>query len=396
VDQKVEWAEDNGPEQTLSQDGTSPAKSAFAESADDIQLSIVIPTFNERDNVVELCKRVDDTMKDVPWEIIFVDDNSPDGTSDVVRELARSDRRIRCLQRIGRRGLSSACIEGIMGSVAPYIAVMDADLQHDETILPKMLEALKAQDIDVAVGSRYIEGGGVGEWGAWRVRASKLATWLSHKATRVKLSDPMSGFFAVRRDRFSELAGKLSATGFKILLDIFVSAPRTLRFVEIPYEFRERQHGESKLDARVAWEYLIFLAHRLSGGVLPSRFIGFSAVGGLGLGVHLAVLSLLFQIGKIDFVSAQIVATIMAMFANFILNNALTYRDRRLSGIAILGGLLSFMAACSVGAVANVAVAAWMFDRGISWVLAATGGVIIGAVWNYAITSVFTWGSSSK
>lgn len=257
MDQKSMRVAGNGSDETLGQTTVRSGQSTPADDADAIQFSIVVPTYNERDNIAELCERVGDALQGVPWEIIFVDDNSPDGTSDVIRDLARSDRRVRCLQRVGRRGLSSACIEGIMGSAAPYVAVIDADMQHDETILPKMLEALKSKEVDVVVGSRYMEGGSTGEWGYWRVRASRLATWLSHKATKVKLSDPMSGFFAVRRDRFSELVENLSATGFKILLDIFVSAPSSLQFVEIPYEFRERQHGESKLDARVAWEYLV-------------------------------------------------------------------------------------------------------------------------------------------
>src|SRR5690349_23079143 len=122
-------------------------------------ISVVVPTFNERDNVAQLCRKLDATLAGIAWEVVFVDDNSPDKTWQVVRELARQDIRVRCIRRIGRRGLSGACIEGILASSGPFAAVMDADLQHDETQLPKMLSLLEGGKAELVVGSRYVEGG---------------------------------------------------------------------------------------------------------------------------------------------------------------------------------------------------------------------------------------------
>src|SRR5215471_5990029 len=183
-------------------------------------LSIVVPTFNERDNVTKLYRKLEATLKGIAWEIVYVDDNSPDGTWQVVRELARRDGRVRCIRRIGRRGLSGACIEGILASCAPFAAVMDADLQHDETQLPKMLSLLQSGDAELVVGSRYVEGGSADSFDRSRAGASAFATSIAKRALGVAIADPMSGFFMIRADRFSELAPQLSTQGFKILLDI--------------------------------------------------------------------------------------------------------------------------------------------------------------------------------
>src|SRR5256885_6223717 len=184
------------------------------------RLSVIVPTFNERDNVATLFRRLEAALAGVNWEVIFVDDNSPDGTWDVVRALARQDPRVRCIRRIGRRGLSGACIEGILASSAPYAAVIDADLQHDERQLPKMLALLQGGEADLVVGSRYIAGGSAESFNKQRAGISALATEVAKRVLRVKIADPMSGFFMIRRDRFEQLAPELSTQGFKILLDI--------------------------------------------------------------------------------------------------------------------------------------------------------------------------------
>src|SRR5262245_31615259 len=219
-------------------------------------LSVVVPTFNERDNVPKLYRKLEAALGGIAWEVIFVDDNSADGTWKLVQELARQDGRVRCIRRIGRRGLSGACIEGILSSSAPYAAVMDADLQHDETRLPKMLSLLRSGQAELVVGSRYIDGYKSEGFNKQRAGASALATEVSRKILRVDVADPMSGFFMIRRDRFEQLAPRLSVHGFKILLDIVATAHGTLRTVEIPYTFGARQHGESKLDSMVALDFL--------------------------------------------------------------------------------------------------------------------------------------------
>jgi len=356
------------------------------------QLSIVVPTFNEAGNVVELRNRVAAALPDVDWELIFVDDDSPDGTAERLQALAQQDRRVRCMLRIGRRGLSTACIEGMLAASSPLVAVMDADLQHDERLLAAMFERLHDADLDIVVGSRYVAQGSIGEWDGARALISRLATRLARSVLKAELRDPMSGFFMLRRDALlrSVRAG-MSGVGFKILLDLFASAPVPLRFQELPYTFRARHSGQSKLDSNVAWEYLLMLLDRWFGGVVPIRFIAFSLVGALGLGVHMAVLALLYRGFGSGFVVAQTVATGVAMTSNFALNNLLTYRDMRLRGWALLRGWFSFVAACSIGGLANVGIAAYLFQQQGGWVVPAAAGVLVGAVWNYALTALYTW-----
>jgi len=355
------------------------------------QVSVVVPTFNERDNVTVLYRRLDATLKGIPWEVVFVDDNSPDGTWEVVRGLARQDSRVRCIRRIGRRGLSGACIEGILASSAPYAAVIDADLQHDEAQLPKMAGLLQSGEAELVVGSRYIEGGSADSFNRQRAGASALATRVARQALRVEIADPMSGFFMIRRDRFEQLAPQLSTQGFKILLDIVATAQGKLRTVEIPYTFGSRQHGESKLDSTVALDFLGLVLAKLTHDVVSLRFLMFGMVGAVGLVVHLVTLFIALEAFGAPFPEAQGVAALVAMTSNFILNNFLTYRDQRLKGFAILRGLLLFYLVCSVGLFANVGVAFSVYDQEPIWWLAGAAGALMGVVWNYAMSGLFVW-----
>lgn len=376
----------------VQQEFAEPKPGAMLPGPAAVELTIVVPTFNEAPNVEELVRRLGDVLGGIEWEVVFVDDDSPDGTADLVRRLARGNRRVRVLHRIGRRGLSSACIEGMLSSAAPYLAVMDADLQHDEALLPQMLGLLREDAADLVVGSRYVAEGSVAGWDQRRQRISRFATRLSHLVARAPIADPMSGFFMLRRDVLHGAVRRLSAIGFKILLDIMASTPRPLRLVELPYTFRDRRAGESKLDNRAVQDFLLLLLDKAIGRYVPPRFVLFTLVGGLGTVVHLAVLSALFQALGTSFVTGQAVATLAAMLFNFSVNNVLTYRDQQLKGRAWFTGLLSFMLACSVGALANVGVAAQLFARETNWILSAVAGVIVGAVWNYAATSFYTWG----
>jgi dolichol-phosphate mannosyltransferase len=354
-----------------------------------IELSVIVPSFNERDNVEPLVERLSRCLDGVAWEVIYVDDDSPDGTADAVRSLARRVPYVRCIHRIGRRGLSTAVVEGIQSSSAPYVAVIDADLQHDETLLPRMLDAIKAEALDIVVGSRYVAGGDIGDWDKSRAAMSGLATTLSRLIISASLSDPMSGFFLMSRDAFDRTVRRLSGQGFKILLDLFASTPQPYRFKELPYLFRPRLYGESKLDALVVWEYLMLLLDKMVGHVVPVRFVLFAAVGTSGVAVHLTTLRLMLT--ATGFPVAQAVASLMAMTSNFALNNLLTYRDKRLRGFRFLTGLLSFYAVCAIGAIANVGIASAAFEEHYSWWLAGLAGVAVGVVWNYAVSSVFTW-----
>jgi len=357
-----------------------------------IELSIIAPTFNEVDNVAELIKRIDNCLQGVAWELIFVDDNSPDGTADRVRQISRTDPRVRCMLRIGRRGLSSASIEGMLSSAAPFVAVIDADLQHDESVLLNMLEILRQGDTDIVVGSRYMAGGGVGQWEKSRAQVSHFATRLSRLALKAELSDPMSGFFMMRYDAMLRcVRAGVSGIGFKILLDLFASSPQPLRFREVPYTFRDRFAGASKLDMMVAWEYLMLLLDKLMGHTVPVRFITYSLVGGFGVIVHLIVLTILYRGIQFSFLTGQVAATLLAMTSNFALNNMLTYRDMRLRGWGLIRGWLLFVLVCSVGAVANVGIASFLFEHRTFWITSALAGVLVGAVWNYAVTAVYSW-----
>lgn len=361
-------------------------------------LTVVIPTLNERENIQPLLERLDLALAGTRWEVIFVDDDSKDGTPETVREIGRNDPRVRCLQRIGRRGLSTACIEGILASASPFVAVMDADLQHDESLLPGMLNVLRHEPCDIVVGSRYIAGGGVGAWDKTRAGMSGLATKLSRLICKTEIADPMSGFFMLRRDVFESAMRNLSGQGFKILLDLLASLPSPPRLKELPYQFRTRRYGESKLDTMVAWEFGMLLADKLVGHIVPVRFALFAMIGAIGVVVDLIVLSFALAAG-FGFIAAQAIATLVAMTSNFFLNNFFTYRDRRLKGWRLWRGLFSFYVICALGAVANVGFAAFVFVgdarwlagvKGIPW-LASLAGVIVGSVWNYAVSSVFTW-----
>jgi dolichol-phosphate mannosyltransferase len=355
------------------------------------ELALIIPTLNERDNIGPLVDLLDEILDTVSWEVIFIDDDSPDGTAERIREISRRDRRVRCLQRIGRRGLTTACIEGALAASAPYIAVMDADMQHDEKLLPQMLAILKSEPVDLVVGSRYVAGGGIGGLDAARANMSAFATRLSRIICKVEIADPMSGFFMLRREVLEGALRRLSGQGFKILLDLLASSPRPLQFRELPYEFRERQRGESKLDTLVAWEYMMLIADKLIGHIVPVRFALFAFVGGIGLFIHMSVLWFALTVARAAFNPAQAVAAVAAMTSNFFVNNLFTYRDRRLRGFALVRGLFTFYAICALGAVANVGIAGYVFSRNEVWWLAGLAGVVVGSVWNYAVSSVFTW-----
>jgi dolichol-phosphate mannosyltransferase len=379
------------PAPSRPEDGTTGATPAAWSAAP--ELAVIIPTLNERDNVPIIVERLNRVLAGIAWEAIFVDDDSPDGTADVARALGRRQGNIRCLQRLGRRGLSSACIEGILASGAPYAAVMDGDLQHDENLLPAMLARIKAERLDVVVASRHIGEGSVGEWQKSRIMISDVASRLGRLVVKADLSDPMSGFFMIRRGAFTETMRALSGQGFKILLDLFASSPRPLAFAEVPLNFRQRLHGESKLDAMVAWEYLMLLLQKLVGPVFPVRFVLFALIGGLGVGTHLLTLWFGTHVLLAGFAAAQTAATMVAMTGNFLLNNLFTYRDRRLRGRRLWTGLISFYAVCGVGTVANVGVAAHLVYGNHSWWLAGLAGAVVSVVWNYAMSSIFTWSS---
>lgn len=359
-----------------------------------LALGIVLPTLNERDNLVSLIERIHGALGPDGWEAIIVDDDSEDGTAELARHMARSDPRIRVIQRIGRRGLASAAIEGMCATAAPHVAVMDADHQHDPALLMEMLEEVRLGQADIAIASRFMPGGNADGLGSMkREQASGWANRIARRITGTELTDPMSGYFLIETQRVRDLAPALSGIGFKILLDILATSKPALRVTEFPLQFGERLAGESKLDRAVAFEFLVGMYERVFGQIIPTRFAMFGTVGALGVAVHFAMVALLYLAWGRSFALAAIIATFVAMSFNFWLNNWLTYRDQRLKGAgAVVRGWLGFCLTCAVGAFANVAVATLLESRGIHWALATFAGIIIGSVWNYALSSRFVWG----
>lgn len=356
----------------------------------EVLLSVVIPTFNERGNVAELIKRIEVTLAGVAWEAIFVDDNSPDGTADALKQIARTDGRIRCLRRVGRRGLAGACIEGILASSAPFVAVMDADLQHDERVLPAMLAKLQSGEYDLVAATRYVEGGSAASFSAGRSQMSRLATKITQRVLGTSLSDPMSGFFMMRRASFDEMAPRLSPVGFKILLDI-ATASEGLRIAEQPYSFGSRGEGESKFNIQIGVEFLGLLLSKLTNGVLDPRFIFFAIVGATGIAVNLFVLNIAMLIWPASFQLAKTVATLFAMTSNFLLNNNLTYRDRRLKGLGLVRGFIGFCLFGAIGAITDIGLASQLYADQETWWIAGLAGSVMGVLWNYAMSSMFIW-----
>jgi len=371
-----------------------------------LQLAVILPTFNERKNIAPMVARLDAALSGIVWEAIFVDDNSPDGTADEARAIAQNDPRIRVIERIGRRGLASAAIEGMCASAAPIVAVMDADHQHDPALLPQMFAVVQGGECDVAYASRFAEGASTEAWGRPdRVKASGLANKIARKVTGVQLSDPMSGFFMLRAELLRADAHRLSGVGFKILLDILATVDQPLRVKEFPLNFSARAEGESKLDRTVVFEFMVGLYDKWLGRIIPTRFALFGTVGAMGVVVQLGTLWLLqhaimgerFVYGhwsqNAAFNIANTIAALVAMTFNFVLNNELTYSDKRLRGFLPLArGWAKFGVACSLGLLTNIGSAAALKTMGFHDVVAAVTGIILGSVWNFALSSKFVWG----
>lgn len=371
-----------------------------------LQLAVILPTYRERANIAPMVARLDASLQGVAWEAIFVDDNSPDGTAEEARRISLSDPRIRVIERIGRRGLASAAIEGMCATAAPIVAVMDADQQHDPALLPQMLAAVEGGDYDIAYASRFAEGASTAEWGRPdRVKASGLANRIANKVTGVELSDPMSGYFMLRAETLRADAHRLSGVGFKILLDILATVDKPLKVKEFPLNFTARTEGESKLDQTVIFEFLVGLYDKWLGRIIPTRFALFGTVGAMGVAVQLGALWVLLKIvagerfvygnwsESATFNTANTLAAIIAMTFNFVLNNELTYSDKRLRGFGpLLRGWAQFALTCSLGLLTNVGSAAVLKTIGFPAVIAVIVGIVLGSVWNFALSSRFVWG----
>lgn len=357
------------------------------------EYAVIIPTLNEVGNVRILAERLEKILRPYDWELVFVDDDSRDGTLDELRHMAKSNPRIRFIRRVGRRGLASACIEGMLATTATYLAVIDADLQHDESKIPELFALLDSGQATVAVASRYAEGGGMGEWSKKRQGMSKLATFLSKVGLEVPCSDPMSGFFAIHRQLIDTNPEKMHPYGFKILYDFLSRRDLPLKVREVPYVFGTRQSGSTKLTSFVMLDFLWLLLAKHVQRFISPQFVLFCFVGLLGLGMHMAVLFVLHRVLDTTFLFGQTAATLCAMTFNYLLNNIITFPAQRLRGAEMLLGYGKFVAGCTIGAFANIGTAYFLQKNILPWLPAAAIGVGIGAIINYSFSKLFVWKS---
>ena len=356
------------------------------------QVAVIVPVLNEADNIEAFVEELSRSLMNYDWEVIFVDDNSNDGSLEAIGRLAAGKSNVRLLRRFGRHGLASACIEGMCSTCAPFLAVMDADLQHDPALLPRMVSILESKRYNLVIGSRYMEGGGTGEWSKHRKRCSRAATLASQIVLGGKeITDPMSGYFMVDRALFLANVQSLCGKGFELLLDMLSTARNSVRPVEIPYSFRTRLRGTSKLCVPVVLEFFILLLDKTFGRLIPYRFLLFVMMGSAGGAFHLLILGLLLYRVGLGFAVAQGTASSVAIVVNFALNNMFTHPNRKLAGIGFVKGLSMFMLVCAIGASANIQVATYLFEQGIAWWLCGLLGALIGAVWNYAVSSTLVW-----
>jgi dolichol-phosphate mannosyltransferase len=357
-------------------------------------ISVVVPTYNEARNVSILHESLALALADRSWELIFVDDDSPDDTADVVRKLGLRHDNIRCLQRVQDRGLCSAVQWGVQAAHGDIIVVMDGDLQHDPALIPRMLEELQS-GADIVSGSRFLAGGRAeGLSSDLRQNLSDYGNRLVNLLLGKRLTDPLTGFFATSRRLFLESIPRMQADGFKVFFDL-VYQNRKAATKELAFDFQRRQHGESKLQLYVLWLLLCDVASKLSGGLLPPRLISFVGVGLIGSIGHFSVLYASLALGLVFWLS-QAIATVVAMVFNFAINNVLTYFDDRLRGAAFYKGLLLYSIIASVGIVANVSTAQITYQRfeGHTFV-AASMGLIIDIMWRFVVSNRLIWGRSS-
>ena len=359
------------------------------------ELSVVIPTYNERANVAPLAAALAKALDGIDYEIIFVDDDSPDSTAALARELAQHSPRVRTLLRVGRRGLAGAVVEGFLASSAPYLAAMDADLQHDESILPDMFRRLRDERLDLVIATRNAQGGSMGEFAGTRIQLSQWGRRLSRLVTHVEISDPMSGYFALTRSFLDEVVRGLSNIGFKVLLDLLATARRPVRIGEVGYTFRARQRGVSKMGTLVGLEYLELLLDKWLGRWIPVGYLVFGMVGTFGVLVNLALTSVLLRLGR-PFQEAQLAATSVVIALNFFLNNALTFRAWRLHGWRMLPGLLRFYICCGVGVMMDLFIADSLGRAGMHRALASSIAIFFSSVWNYGVSSLFVWRTNQQ
>lgn len=367
-------------------------------------LSVVLATYNEVEGigpmVQQLLSQLDQDGGPL-LEVIVVDDDSPDGTAQVVRRLSRQDPRVHLLLRCDRSGLASAIRDGLLSASGELAVVMDADGQHDPAIIHAAVALLEQQGLDLVVGSRFhgdVDAGGgqrIAGLSAKRQSGSERANWLAQRSlpTYSHLSDLMSGFMVLRLATTHAAIRRVNLAGFKFLYELLSVSEGKFKAGEVPLNFRPRQMGNSKLDQAIVWDWLVSLLHTVTGRIIPRRAISFALVGLAGMAIHAAIFFILRTTGW-SFLSSQIVAVVVAASSNYLVNNILTFRARRLRGIALLIGLVKFLMVCSLGLIANIGVStaiyANMREESLG-IVAVFAGIVVDFIWKYAASSRLVW-----
>ncbi|MEY4762934.1 MAG: hypothetical protein RLZZ200_2790 [Pseudomonadota bacterium] len=351
--------------------------------------SIILPTYNEAESLPRAIEAIRAAMAHRDdWEAIVVDDDSPDRTWELAQRFGRDDARIRCYRRLDRRGLSSAIVDGLSLGTGERLLVMDADLQHDVTKVPDLLASLDSAD--VSVGSRYMRGGGVGKWSKGRIFLSRAASWSARIVLGLRSTDPMSGFFAVRREAFLGVAGRLNPRGYKLLMEL-LTLLRGGRVAEVPYVFAPRQAGESKLSGGVIWEFFLSLVELATRNVVSARFLKYAIVGLTGVAVQYGSFYLLWS----RFMGAEagtFTAIATAAISNYVANNLWTFSERRHRSLQDLTrGFGLFVAISACGAFINQSVTWYLEHLGTQLSAAMVAGIVASTVWNYFLNLDLTW-----
>ena len=362
-------------------------------------ISIVIPTFNEAENIIPLIKNLTFLVNDFEYEIIVVDDDSPDGTSDEINKYMKLNKRIKLITRIGRSGLSSAIKEGLIFAQGKYLLVLDGDGQHHPSFILDMLKKIKKNKSDIVIASRFLHTSKLEGLSNKRSLGSKIANKLARKSLHrnySKLTDYLSGCFCLEKEMTKKYIRKIEINGFKFLYELLSLSNGELAVSEIPLIFKERRFGNSKLDVAIVWDFLISIIHNLTLRLLPRRAISFGMVGISGVFVQLFITSFLVEIFLIDFYNALPFAVILAATSNFLINNQVTFRSDRLKNIALLIGLLKFLMIASLPVIANVGITT-AFYKYISAdkFIAQIAGIAIVYAWNYLASSSFVWKKSN-
>jgi len=361
-----------------------PPRSASAAASTRPTVAIVVPVFRASEAVPALVGRLHAALATEDWEVVFVDDNSPDDTLATIAALGNP--RVRAIRRVGRNGLTHTCLVTMLASGADYVALLDGASHYDEALLGAMLAQLRknaGRDADLVVATRPSVSGGF-----LRHAVRALLGGATRAVLSATLTDPASGFFMIRRDALEKLTPSLSSVSHQVLLDLIATARGRLRIVEI--EGAPATISGRRSELKLALELTALLIAKFSSDAVSVRFLLFCMVGFTGVGAHLALLDGAL-VARLPFTAAQTVATIGAMIWNFSLNNMVTYGDQRLTGFAYFTGLLRFMAICGIGAISNVGVASLIYAHDSVWWIAGLGGAVMGAVWNYVVTAVFVW-----